>query len=159
MNPPLSPQTQFLPIPTDDPHLPTPLHTTARWWRRERRSSIHSGVIRSVCRYFIVSVVVVFVALKISTLCTWYHQLTSSIKNWLCQLLHMPHLKNWHSRFAMKCTLEWELRFKRVYYCTSFWQRPHDIKPKTADQVQSYYFKKSISVFCTSVCTVDRQNL
>ena len=35
-NPPLSPRTEFPPIPSDDLHLPAPLHASARWWRGER---------------------------------------------------------------------------------------------------------------------------
>ena len=48
-----------------------------------------------------------------------------------------PIWKNLQSRFAMKCTLEWELRFKRVNFCTVFWQRPHAIEKKTVEPVQS----------------------
>ena len=59
----------------------------------------------------------------------------------------------------MRCTLEQELKFKRVHYCTGFLQRPHAIKPKMADQAQSCNEKKSTSVFRTSVFNIHFYNL
>ena len=103
-----------------------------------RSPIIPSGVICSVCRDSIISIVVVVVALKISTLCTSYHQLPPRNKNigfgscFACSVW-----TNWQSRFSMKWTLEWELRFKRVHFCTTFWQQPYAIYPKTLDPVQS----------------------
>ena len=99
-NTPLSPRTEFLPIPVNDPHLPAPLHVSARWRSGELRVlypvpylTFSSWVIRSVWRDLIVFVVVVLVTLEISPLCTSYHQLPPpQSKNWLCQLLCMPRL-------------------------------------------------------------------
>ena len=55
---------------------------------------IPSGVIHSFCRDSIVFVVLVVVALEISTIRTSYHQLyPPQSKNWLRQLLRMPHFE------------------------------------------------------------------
>ena len=94
------------------------------------------GVIRLVCRYSIVFVVVV-VALKISTLHTSYQQLPpTNKKSGFFSCFTCPIWTNRRSRCTMKWTLEWELRFKRVHFCTSFWRRPHAINPKMSDPVQ-----------------------
>ena len=117
-----------------------------------------SGFICSVCRDLIVFVVVI--ALKISTLCNLYHHFTSpNQKIGFVSCFTCPIWKNWRSRFALKCTLEWELRVKKVHFCTAFWRRLHAIDPKTADPFQSCNFKKSTSVFRMSVFNVDFQNL
>ena len=78
-----------------------------------------------------------------------------TVKNRLCQFLQInPIWTNLQSWFAMKFALEWELRFKGVHYCTGFWQKPHDIDLKKADQAQICDSKKtSTSVFRPSVFT------
>ena len=98
------------------------------------------GVILLVYRDSIVFVVVV--ALKISTLCTSYHQLSPLNHKVLFVSCFACYIwTNWQSQFAMKCTLEWQLSFKRVHFFLAFWQQPHAIKPKTADPVQSCNLK------------------
>ena len=99
--PPLSPQTDLLPISADDTHLPSPLCASPRGDSAGSFTVstpspvpslvIHYGVIRLVCRDSIVFVVVV-VALEISTLRTSYHQFSPPFKNWLRQLLRLTHL-------------------------------------------------------------------
>ena len=59
------------------------------------------------------------------------------IQNQLCKFLEMTHLNKLTSQFDMKCTLEGELRFKRVHYCIRFGQKYHGIALKRADQAQS----------------------
>ena len=145
---PLSPRTEFLSIPSDDPHLPAPLRESAKWWRGERRgfypSPVHSPVIPSgfiplVCRDSISFIIVdVVVAFGITTHRTSYHQLFPSNKKigfvscFACYIW-----TNWQSLFSNKFTLEWELRFKRLHYYAGFWQEPHAIDPKIANQAQN----------------------
>ena len=62
--PPRSPRTEFLPIPADDTYLPAPLcarprgdgagSVAASTLCPVPSPAVHSGVIRSVCRYLIV---------------------------------------------------------------------------------------------------------
>ena len=91
-NTPLSLRTEFLFIPTDDTHIPSPLCASPRGDGVGSAAAstpppvpspvIPSGVIRSVRRYSIifvvvaVVVVVVVVALEISTIFASYHQLS-----------------------------------------------------------------------------------
>ena len=70
-----------------------------------------------------------------------------------------PMWTNRQNQFSMKCTLEWELRFNRVNYCTGFWQQPHAIEPKTVDQAQSCDLKRRHCLSFVNMFYIDFHNL
>ena len=121
---------------------------------------IPSGVIPLVCRDSI------FLSSS-SLLCSKYQRFVPRTTNFpppnqkisFISYFACPIWTNWQIQFAIKCTLEWELRFKRLNFCTAFWRRPHAIEPKMEDPVQSWNLKNSTSIFRTSVFNVDFKNL